>query len=126
MQNNLAYTYYVAKNGKVEGPDPADGKGAFPAAFAIEFLSQAYSDSQFASKQTEIYNKIVELADFILTQQCTDPAKKAYGGFKSSETSTQYYSIDAGRCIPPLLKACALTSTVGYLNAAKLAAYTFL
>jgi len=126
MQNNLAYTYYVAKNGKVEGPDPAYGKGAFPAAFAIDFLYEAYSASQFASKQTEIKNKIVELADFILTQQCTDPAKKAYGGFKNSEAGTEYWSIDAGRCIPPLLKAYTLTSTVGYLNAAKLAGYTFL
>jgi len=126
MVNNLAYTYYVAKNGKVEGPDPAFGKGAFPAAFAIDFLYEAYSASQFSSKQAEILAKIVALADFILTQQCTDPAKKAYGGFKSSETSTQYYSIDAGRCIPPLLKAYALTGTAGYLNAAKVAGYTFL
>jgi len=126
MQNNLAYTYYVAKNGKVEGPDPAYGKGAFPAAFAIDFLSQAYSDSQFASKQTEIYNKIVALADFILTLQCTDNLKKAYGGFKSSESSTQYYAIDAGRVIPALLKAYALIGTSGYLDAAKLAGYTFL
>jgi len=126
MENNLQYTYYVAKNGKVEGPDPAYGRGAFPAAFAIDFLYEAYSASQFTSYKTEILNKIVELADFILTQQCTDPTKKAYGGFKSGETSTQYWSIDAGRCIPPLLKAYALTSTVGYLDAAKLAGYTFL
>jgi hypothetical protein len=126
MKNNLAYTYYVAKNGKVEGPDPAFGKGAFPAGFAIDFLYEAHSASQFSSKQAEILAKIVALADFILTQQCTDPAKKAYGGFKSSETSTQYYSIDAGRCVPPLLKAYALTGTAGYLNAAKLAGNTFL
>ena len=126
MQNNLAHTYYVAKNGKVEGPDPAYGKGAFPAAFAIDFLYEAYSVSQFASKQTEIRNKIVELADFILTQQCTDNLKKAYGGFKSAETSTQYWSIDAGRVIPALLKAYALIGTSGYLDAAKLAGYTFL
>jgi len=61
-----------------------------------------------------------------LTQQCTDPAKKAYGGFKSAEASTQYWSIDAGRCIPALLKAYALTNTSSYLDAAKLAGYTFL
>lgn len=126
MKNNLAYTYYVAKNGKVEGPDPAFGKGAFPAAFAIEFLYEAYSAIQFSSNQAEILAKIVALANFLLTQQCTDPAKKAYGGFKSSETSTQYWSIDAGRVIPALLKAYALTSTAGYLNAAKLTGYTFL
>jgi hypothetical protein len=126
MQNNLAYTYYVAKNGKVEGPDPSFGRGAFPAAFAIDFLYEAYSASQFSSKQAEILAKIVALADFILTQQCTDNLKKAYGGFKNAEAGTQYWSIDAGRCIPPLLKAYALTGTVSYLNAAKLAGYTFL
>jgi hypothetical protein len=126
MKNNLAYTYYVAKNGKVEGPDPSFMRGAFPAAFAIEFLYEAHSAPQFEAKQVEILAKIVSLADWLLTQQCTDPAKKAYGGFKSSESSTQYWSIDAGRVIPALLKAYALTSTVGYLNAAKLAGYTFL
>ena len=126
MVNDLQYTYYVAKNGKMEGPDPDYGRGAFPAAFAIDFLYEAYSASQFASKQTEIYDKIVELADFILTQQNTNPAKKAYGGFKNSETGTQHWSVDAGRCIPPLLKAYTLTNTVGYLDAAKLAGETFL
>ena len=126
METNLQYTYYVAKNGKVEGPDPAYGRGAFPAAFAIDFLYEAYSASQFASKQTEIRNKITELADFILTQQCTDNAKKAYGGFKNSEAGTEYWSIDAGRCIPPLLKAYTLTNTASYLDRAKLAGYTFL
>ncbi|MGF3536926.1 MAG: hypothetical protein ACQXXE_08785 [Candidatus Bathyarchaeia archaeon] len=29
MENNLQYTYYVNKNGRVEGPDPAYGRGAF-------------------------------------------------------------------------------------------------
>ena len=126
MENNLAYTYYVNKDGKVEGPDPAYDRGAFPAAFAIDFLYEAYGAKQFEARKTEILNKIAELADFILTQQCTDDLKKAYGGFKSSESSTQYYAIDAGRVIPALLKAYALTSTAGYLNAAKLAGYTFL
>jgi len=126
MENNLQYTYYVNKNGKVEGPDPAYRRGAFPAAFAIDFLYQAYSATQFAAKQSEILTKITALADFILTQQCTDSLKKAYGGFKNSETGTEYWSVDAGRCIPPLLKAYALTGTSGYLNAAKLAGATFL
>jgi len=85
-------------------PDPAWGRAAFAAAFAIDFLYQAYYDSEFASKQTDIYNKIVSLADWILTQQNTDPAKKAYGGFKSNETSTYYYSVDAARVIPSLIK----------------------
>ena len=126
MKNNLANTYYVSKNGKVEGPDPSFMRGAFPASFAIEFLYEAYSATQFATRQAEILAKIVSLADWLLTQQCTDPAKKAYGGFKSSESSTQYWSIDAGRVIPALLKAYALIGTSGYLNAAKLAGYTFL
>ena len=126
MENNLQHAYYVNKNGKVEGPDPSFNRGAFPAAFAIDFLYEAYSTKQFESEKTDILNKIVELADFILTQQCTDPAKKAYGGFKSGETSDQYWSIDAGRCIPPLLKAYSLTNTVSYLNAVKLAGATFL
>jgi len=109
------------------GPDPTWGRAAFAAAFAIDFLYQAYSNSEFASKQTDIYNKIVNLADWILTQQYTaDPEKKAYGGFKSNETSTYYYSVDACRMIPALLKAHSLTGTVGYLNAAELAGATFL
>lgn len=126
MKNNLANTYYVSKSGKVEGPDPAFMHGAFPAAFAIEFLYEAYSASQFSARQAEILAKIVSLAEWLLTQQCIDPAKKAYGGFKNSEAGTEYWSIDGGRCIPPLLKAYALTSTASYLDAAKLAGYTFL
>jgi hypothetical protein len=126
MKNNLTYTYYVAKGGTVDHGDKVFGKGAFPAAFAIEFLYEAYSASQFSSKQAEILAKIVELADWLLTQQCTDPAKKAYGGFASAEGGSQYWSIDVGRVIPALLKAYALTSTAGYLDAAKLAGYTFL
>ena len=126
MKNNLQYTYYVAKGGTVDHGDKDFGKGAFPTAFAIEFLYEAYSASQFSSYQAEILAKIVELADWLLTQQCTDPAKKAYGGFKSGESSTQYWAVDAGRVIPALLKAYALTSTVGYLDVAKLCGYTFL
>lgn len=126
MKNNLAYTYYVAKGGTVDHGDKSFGKGAFPAAFAIEFLSEAYSVPQFASLQATILTKIVELANWLLTQQSTDPAKKAYGGFKSAESSTQYWAVDAGRVIPALLKVYALTSTAGYLDAAKLAGYTFL
>jgi len=109
------------------GPDPTWGRAAFAAAFAIDFLYEAYSDPQFSSKQTDIYNKIVSLADWILTQQYTsDPLKKAYGGFKSNETSTYYYSVDACRVIPALIKAYKLTGTVAYLNATKLAGATFL
>jgi hypothetical protein len=126
MKNNLAYTYYVAKGGTVDHGDLDYGKGAFPAAFAIEFLYEAYSASQFSALQATILAKIVELSDWLLTQQCTDPAKKAYGGFKSAEASTQYWAVDGGRVIPTLLKAYALTSDADYLNAAVLAGYTFL
>jgi len=126
MKNNLAYTYYVSKDGVVEGPDPAFMRGTFAAAFAIEFLYEAYSAPQFSLVQADILAKIVSLADWLLTQQCVDPAKKAYGGFKNMESSTEHWSVDAGRAIPALLKAYALISDGDYLNAAQLAGYTFL
>jgi len=126
MQNNLAYTYHVANGGVVEGPDPAYGKGVFPAAFAIDFLCQAYTAAQFSANQADILAKIRSLADFIVSQQCTDNTKKAYGGFASAIGSTQYYSIDAGRCIPALLEAYSLAGTSSYLTAAVLAGHTFL
>jgi len=109
------------------GPDPTWGRAAFAAAFAIDFLYEAYYDPQFATKQTDIYNKVVSLADWLITQQYTaDPEKKAYGGFKSNETSTYYYSVDAARVIPTLIRTYKLTGTVGHLNAAKLTGATFL
>jgi len=117
------YLYVIPPN----TPDLTWGRAASAAAFSIDFLYQAYYDSQYASKQIEIYNKIVSLADWILTQQYTsNQSKKAYGGFKSTETSNSYYSVDASRVIPSLLRAYALTDTNGYLNAAKLAGETFL
>ena len=123
IMENAPYVYVIPPS----TPDPAWGKAAFAAAFAIDFLYEAYSDPQFSSRQTDIYNKIISLANWILTQQYTsNPAKKAYGGFKSNETSTYYYSIDACRVIPALLKAYRLTETAGYLDAAKLAGATFL
>jgi len=116
------YVYIIPES----GPDPAWGRAAFAAAFAIDFLCETYSAKQFEDRKTAIYNKIVGLADWLLTQQCTDPAKKAYGGFKSAENSTYYYSVDACRVIPSLLRAYELTNDADYLNAAKLAAGTFL
>ena len=115
-----------AKSGVVEGPDPAFGRGAFPAAFAIDFLCQAYAAKQFIANKAAILAQITSLADFIVSQQCTNASKKAYGGFQSAEGSTQYYAIDAGRCIPALLEAYALSSDIRYLNAAVLAGATFL
>jgi len=109
------------------GPDLTFGKAAFAAAFAIDFLTEAYSAKQFENEQSEIYSKVVSLADWLLTQQyVVNPGKKAYGGFKSTETSTYYYVIDACRVIPSLLRAYKLTGTEAYLNAAKLAGATFL
>ncbi len=108
------------------GPDPEWGRAAFAAAFAIDFLYEAYFDFQFEDRRAEISNKIVSLADWILSQQCTDNTKKAYGGFKSNENSTYYYSVDACRVIPSLLRAYELTNNANYLNAARLAGATFL
>jgi hypothetical protein len=107
-------------------PDPAFGKGVLAASFAIDFLFEAYSAQQFEDRKNDIHVKIVDLANWILTQQCNDPAKKAYGGLQSNETSTYYYSIDACRVIPSLLSAYALTGNSRYLEAAKLAGGTFL
>ena len=126
MENNLQRTYYAANGGKVEGPQPAYGRGVMSASFAIDFLSQAYGAAQFASQQSSILAKVVELADWILTQQCVNPAKKAYGGFASAEDSPQYWSIDAGRCIPALIEAYQVTGDSRYLDAAKLCGGTFL
>jgi len=117
------YVYVVPGS----GPDPTWGKAAFAAAFALDFLTQACNDPQFTGQKTDIYSKVVSLADWLLTQQYTaDPEKKAYGGFKSTETSNYYYSVDAARVVPALIKAYTLTATLEYLNAAKLAAATFL
>ena len=116
------YVYVVPES----GPDMEWGRAAFAAAFAVDFLFEAYFDPQFDARSSEIEAKIVELADWILTQQCTDNQKQAYGGFKSVENSTAYYSVDACRTIPALLKAYELTTNAAYLNSAKLAAITFL
>ena len=100
------YVYVIPPN----TPDPAFGKGVLAASFAIDFLCEAYSAPQFEDRKAEIYAKIVSLADWVLTQQCLDPARKAYGGFKSAENSTYYYSVDACRVIPSLLRAYELTN----------------
>jgi hypothetical protein len=126
MQNNLANAYHVANGGSVDGPDPAYGQGVMAAAFALDFLYVAYSSSQLAGNQAAILAEITTLANFIVSQQCTDNTKKPYGGFASAVGSTYYYSVDAARCIPSLLRAYALTNTASYLAAAKLAGLTFL
>ncbi|MEM2971299.1 MAG: hypothetical protein QW270_02615 [Candidatus Bathyarchaeia archaeon] len=116
------YVYIIPPN----TPDTAWGRAAFAAAFAIDFLHEAYFAKQFENRKTAIHEKIVSLADWLLTQQCTDQQKKAYGGFKSTENSIYYYAVDACRVIPSLLRAYDLTNDADYLNAAKLAAGTFL
>ena len=108
------------------GPDLTWGKATFAAGFAVDFLYEAYFDAQFDDRSDEIEAKIMELADWILTQQITDSNKQAYGGFVSVENSTSCYSVDVGRTVPALLKAYDLTSNVEYLNSAKLAVGTFL
>lgn len=116
------YFYYIPGT----GVDTEAGRGVAAAAFSMDFLYEAYNSGKFESEKTDIYNKIVSLADWILTQQCVNNAKDAYGGFKSNETSTFYYSIDACRVIPSLLRAYALTSDSNYLDAVVLAGKTFL
>jgi len=116
------YFYYIPS----VGVDPEWGRGPAPAAHAIDFLYECYYDPQFASRKTDIYNKIVALADYLLSIQCTNNAKEAYGGFKSRDDSVYYYSIDAHRAVPALLKAYDLTGTASYFDAAKLAGGTFL
>ena len=116
------YFYYIPGT----GVDPEWGRGPAAAAHAIDFLYECYNDSRFAGDQADIYDKIVSLADWILTQQCTEEEWPNYGGFKSHENSTFYYSIDACRVIPALLKAYELTNTAAYLTAAVLAGKTFL
>jgi len=116
------YVYVIPPN----TPDPTFGKGVLAASFAIDFLYEAHSANQFKDRKTEIYSKIVSLADWVLTQQCTDQTRKAYGGFQSAETSTYYYSVDACRVLPSLLRAYELTGNSAYLDSAKLAAATYL
>ena len=104
------YVYVVPGS----GPDMTWGRAAFAAAFAVDFLFEAYFNQQFDDRSAEIEAKIVELADWIVTQQCTDSEKQAYGGFKSAEGSAQYYSVDACRTVPALLKAYELTTNLEY------------
>jgi len=122
IMNYAPYAYVVPES----GPDLTWGRTVSSAAFAIDFLYEAYYHQQFENQKTQVYNKVASLADWLLTQQCTDPARLAYGGFKSTETSTSYYSVNAARVIPALIKAYKLTGTAGYLDAAKLAGSTFL
>jgi len=120
----MDYAPYLYVTPKV-GPDLTWGKAALAAGFAVDFLYEAYFNVQFENQSSQIEQKIVELADWILTQQETDTQSPAFGGFKSTEFSTVCYSVDAGRVIPPLLKAYELTTNPNYLNGAK-AAGTFL
>jgi hypothetical protein len=121
--NYAPYFYYLPESRAV---DATWGRGPAPAAHAIEFLNLAYNTKRFEANKTDIKNKIVALADYLVSIQCTDPTKKAYGGFQSKDGSTSYYSIDAMRAIPALLKAYDLTTTTSYLDAAILAGNTFL
>ena len=116
------YFYYIPGT----GVDIDAGRGVGSAAFSIDFLYEAYTSGKCDSKKTDIYNKIVSLADWILTQQCTDEGWPNYGGFKSNENSGFYYSVDACRVLPALLKAYELTGDSDYLAAAVIAGKDFL
>src|SRR3990170_1183578 len=122
VMDHAPYVYVIPES----GPDTEWGKAAFAAAFAVDFLFEAYFDPDFDDRSAEIEAKIVELADWILTQQCTDNEKQAYGGVKSTENSLHYCSVDACRTIPALLKAYELATNAAYLNGAMLAGSTFL
>jgi len=101
VMNYAPYFYYLPDQGIV---DPEWGRGPAPASFAIEFLSEAYKTKEFENQKSSILNKVVELADYVLSIQCSDQAKLAYGGFKSKDESTYYYAIDAMRAVSALLK----------------------
>lgn len=116
------YFYYIPG----QGVDAEWGRGPAPAAHAIEFLYEAYYAKEFENRREDVYNKIVELADYLLSIQCSEQEKLAYGGFKSKDDSSHYYSIDAMRAIVGLLKAHRLAKATNYLEAAKLAGGTFL
>lgn len=60
------YAYVIPPN----TPDSETGRTDFAAAFAIDFLYEAYFNAQFEDRKTEISSKIVSLANWILTQQC--------------------------------------------------------
>jgi hypothetical protein len=98
------------------GVDTEWGRGPAPAAHAIDFLNEAYQSAQFDTEKTAIYNKIFELANYLVSIQCTDDGKLAYGGFQSKDDSTDYFSIDAMRAIPALPKAYHFTGTTAYFE----------
>ncbi|MEM4704271.1 MAG: hypothetical protein QXJ02_04310 [Candidatus Bathyarchaeia archaeon] len=108
------YAYVVPDS----GPDLSTGKTSSAASLAIGFLCEAHGHSQFEAKRDIIANKVAELADWLLTQQCTDPFRLAYGGLKQYESSSNYQTIDACHAVPALLKAYELTGNAVYLAAA--------
>ena len=57
LKSNLANSYFVSKDGLMEGPDPAFGRGTFAAAFAIEFLCEAYLAPQFSAVKADILSQ---------------------------------------------------------------------
>jgi hypothetical protein len=81
MKNNLENTYYAAKSGAVEGPDPAFVVALSPR-LRHRIPCEAYSAPQFSAIQSDILSKIVSLSDWLLTQQCSDPERMRMAGSK--------------------------------------------
>ena len=72
------YVYVIPPN----TPDPAYGRGVLAASFAIDFLCEAYKAPQFGNRRGDIYAKVADLADWVLTQQCLDPEVRLMADLK--------------------------------------------
>jgi hypothetical protein len=85
---------------------------------SIRFL-KALRDAQY---EMEVKDKIVELANFILSIQCTDPSKNWYGGVPTEQGGSFYYAIDAAFAGEALLDAYDISQNSYYLTGAQLCA----
>lgn len=112
----IKYSPYLYTN-MYDEPDLGYGKSIDSASFSIDFLIDLYNNTYFYSNNgTAIYNKIVESADFLVSQQVLSGV--AYGGFPSVDGGTWCYSIGALRALNPLIKAYQLTDNSSYWECA--------
>ncbi len=129
---NLKRNVVTGEYGPEEGPIRVQS-----ACIPLTFLSHYY---EIIEEDAQVYDKMITLAEFILTQQYHDDGE--YGGnfyvekrqqlldgaFYSSQASmaegqTQYfYPIGAGFCIEALLDIYAITGDARYLTSAEEAA----